>query len=623
MISRRLVLFGLVAASSDVDEIKTKTKLGEALKEHMEGEEQKLDEKMKAEDQKLDAWEKKVEERKEDLEHHGFGRPSSWLQTGEATNLTKPTSLLEADARVAAGMDELDKVLSFDELDHMQKPSSLIEVPGLAQQRERFEAARAKLHMVKDSIREDSRRVQQNAKRAAAALLEEPSSLLQTQRLKQTQTALSRASMGTQQWAAQIAAKQNNFIQKLANHGVKIPQRLRDAMAADKAMSLVQTKPSIIDQIPVTHMTPRMVDDRMKAVEHRLRHDAQIFQEEADSGKRPILPESFLQTSEAGPDDDDAESPMRKSFDEMQAFRKEMRKDKAELERDDEEFVEGNKRAKAQLAEFERENPEKRLLSSLPSSFLETGPEEMQKVDEDLKDLATQIHGEAAEWRSQARHAHRAEAEEQKSYEESVRRFKQGLHHPASFLQTGARADMDSDAVGQASLGAWKTHMEANARARAASHAGLEKELAFRAAEFGPELLAQHDRGVSLLQTAEDPDPALLRAQLQQIEERAKDHRADMTGDDADLAPPSALVQEPQGDEFRGVMTPGVHPEEPEADSKAPEDPAAPEAAAEADEQAVKAADSAEKEEQKAAEADDKKADQKAEKEDDQLRKQQ
>lgn len=621
---RRLVLFGLVAASSDVDVIKTKTKLGQALKEHMESEERKLDEKMKIEDQKLDAWEKKVQERKEDLEHHGFGRPSSWLQTGEATNETKPTSLLEADARVAAGMSELDKVLSFDELDHMEKPSSLLEVPGLAQQRERFEAARAKLHMVKDSIREDSRRIQQNAKRAAAALLEEPSSLLETRRLKQTQTALSRASMGTQQWAAQIAAKQNNFIQKLANHGVKIPQRLRDAMAADKAMSLVQTKPSIIDQIPVTHMTPRMVDDRMKAVEHRLRHDAQIFQEEADSGKRPILPESFLQTAEAEPDDDDAESPMRKSFDEMQAFRKEMRKDKAELERDDEEFIEGNKRAKAQLAELERENPEKRLLSSLPSSFLETGPEEMQKVDEQLKDLATQIHGEAAEWRSQARHAHRAEAEEQKSYEESVRRFKQGLHHPASFLQTGARADVDSDAVGTASLTAWKAHMEANAHDRAVSHAGLEKELAFRAAEFGPELLAQHDRGVSLLQTAEDPDPALLRAQLQQIEERAKDHRAAMTGDDEDLAQPSALVQEPPAEEFRGVMTPGVIAEEPEAEAKTPDtDSAAPEAAAEADEQAVKAADSAEKEEKQAADADDQKADDQKKADDDQLRKQQ
>lgn len=621
---RRLVLFGLVAASSDVDVIKTKTKLGQALKEHMESEERKLDEKMKIEDQKLDAWEKKVQERKEDLEHHGFGRPSSWLQTGEATNETKPTSLLEADARVAAGMSELDKVLSFDELDHMEKPSSLLEVPGLAQQRERFEAARAKLHMVKDSIREDSRRIQQNAKRAAAALLEEPSSLLETRRLKQTQTALSRASMGTQQWAAQIAAKQNNFIQKLANHGVKIPQRLRDAMAADKAMSLVQTKPSIIDQIPVTHMTPRMVDDRMKAVEHRLRHDAQIFQEEADSGKRPILPESFLQTAEAEPDDDDAESPMRKSFDEMQAFRKEMRKDKAELERDDEEFIEGNKRAKAQLAELERENPEKRLLSSLPSSFLETGPGEMQKVDEQLKDLATQIHGEAAEWRSQARHAHRAEAEEQKSYEESVRRFKQGLHHPASFLQTGARADVDSDAVGTASLTAWKAHMEANAHDRAVSHAGLEKELAFRAAEFGPELLAQHDRGVSLLQTAEDPDPALLRAQLQQIEERAKDHRAAMTGDDEDLAQPSALVQEPPAEEFRGVMTPGVIAEEPEAEAKTPDtDSAAPEAAAEADEQAVKAADSAEKEEKQAADADDQKADDQKKADDDQLRKQQ
>jgi len=621
---RRLVLFGLVAASSDVDVIKTKTKLGQALKEHMESEERKLDEKMKIEDQKLDAWEKKVQERKDDLEHHGFGRPSSWLQTGEATNETKPTSLLEADARVAAGMSELDKVLSFDELDHMEKPSSLLEVPGLAQQRERFEAARAKLHMVKDSIREDSRRIQQNAKRAAAALLEEPSSLLETRRLKQTQTALSRASMGTQQWAAQIAAKQNNFIQKLANHGVKIPQRLRDAMAADKAMSLVQTKPSIIDQIPVTHMTPRMVDDRMKAVEHRLRHDAQIFQEEADSGKRPILPESFLQTAEAEPDDDDAESPMRKSFDEMQAFRKEMRKDKAELERDDEEFIEGNKRAKAQLAELERENPEKRLLSSLPSSFLETGPEEMQKVDEQLKDLATQIHGEAAEWRSQARHAHRAEAEEQKSYEESVRRFKQGLHHPASFLQTGARADVDSDAVGTASLTAWKAHMEANAHDRAVSHAGLEKELAFRAAEFGPELLAQHDRGVSLLQTAEDPDPALLRAQLQQIEERAKDHRAAMTGDDEDLAQPSALVQEPPAEEFRGVMTPGVIAEEPEAEAKTPDtDSAAPEAAAEADEQAVKAADSAEKEEKQAADADDQKADDQKKADDDQLRKQQ
>ena len=57
--------------------------------------------------------------------------------------------------------------------------------------------------------------------------------------------------------------------------------------------------PRVSFERSVARALPAQVDDRMKAVEHRLRHDAQIFQEEADSGKRPILPESFLQTSAA------------------------------------------------------------------------------------------------------------------------------------------------------------------------------------------------------------------------------------------------------------------------------------------------------------------------------------
>merc|ERR1719456_1602449 len=94
----------------------------------------------------------------------------------------------------------------------------------------------------------------------------------------------------------------------MMNHGVQIPPRLREAMAQDQAFSLIQqqSKPTVMDKIPVTNINPRMVDDQMKAVEHRLRHDAQIFQEEADSGRRPILPSSFLQARD--PDDDDTEA---------------------------------------------------------------------------------------------------------------------------------------------------------------------------------------------------------------------------------------------------------------------------------------------------------------------------
>merc|ERR1719359_603273 len=132
----------------------------------------------------------------------------------------------------------------------------------------------------------------------------------------------------------------------------------------------------IMDKIPVENINPHMVDDQMKAVEHRLRHDAQIFQEEADSGRRPILPGSFLQTGEAPEmpeeDDDNDDNPVKKSFDQMASFRKEIRKDRAELERDDEKFVEGNKRAKAQLAAFQAEAEQQPKRPRFhPSSLLE------------------------------------------------------------------------------------------------------------------------------------------------------------------------------------------------------------------------------------------------------------
>merc|ERR1719502_2156842 len=138
-----------------------------------------------------------------------------------------------------------------------------------------------------------------------------------------------------------------------------------------------------MDKIPVTNVNPQQVDEQMKAVEHRLRHDAQIFQEEADSGRRPILPSSFLQTRDVDDDDDDKDAaddakldhdtsdeppnPVKDRFNEMKDIRKELRADGAKFEEEDNYFKESTRKAKDLKEEAEEQ-------AAMASSFLEEEP---------------------------------------------------------------------------------------------------------------------------------------------------------------------------------------------------------------------------------------------------------
>lgn len=649
------------------------TELGGKLKALIKSDDAKMDKALEMAKSSVAEIDMQVKKRKEALKHRkkgALGKPDTWetdapsslLQTAEVA-VPKPTSLLEADARVADGMKELDKVLSFDELD--DKPaSSLIELPGLAQQKEKFEAARQKLHLVQQSIADDSKRMQDNARRAASSLMEAPSSLMETQSQQHARMlALSKASQGVQSWAASIASKQNNFIKKMMSHGVQIPPRLREAMAQDQAFSLIQSqsKPSVMDKIPVTNVNPQQVDEQMKAVEHRLRHDAQIFQEEADSGRRPILPSSFLQR-DVDDDDDDKDAaddakldhdtsdeppnPVKDRFNEMKDIRKELRADGAKFEDEDNYFKESTRKAKEEMAAWRKRNAkdlkeDAEEQAAMASSFLEEEPkvQSLGEVGKSLHDLDMRVKGEKAEWASKAKHAKFYQSQTEAAYKQAVEKFKKrwGMpKKPMSLLQTGNGAtlsEMLNDQDGEAATSAlneWKNHLDGDRRERAQSHRSLEKELAFKAADFGPELLDKYENGgrMSFLQET-DEMPDVLSEQLANIEQKARNHANEIIGAPVDDTVGSfaetkdAPEEKPVTDQFQGVMTPGVMASADAADAPDPADAgeasaAKAEEAAVADEKAVEAADSAEKAEEQAEQA---QADAEA-KEDDQLRKQ-